>query len=135
MVCWVTWNCSIVKHKHDRQLKDNFALSSRLFQIVCHTMFATTFPEWNWNEHWGRINKFPKTTGSLPKYRFPINGILKQFYQVIRFELGHAAFIKQLQVEQGVPRKNLVFNAVNKVCRLLAYIIRHATANDVSVWY
>ena len=63
----------------------------------------------------GKNKQISKDDRKSSKIKIPIIGILKQFFQVIGFELGPAAFIKQLQVEQGVLRENLVFNAVNKV--------------------
>lgn len=63
----------------------------------------------------GKNKQISKDDRKSSKIQIPIIGILKQFFHVIGFELGPAAFIKQLQVEQGVPRENLVFNAVNTV--------------------
>ena len=56
----------------------------------------------------GKNKQISKDDRKSPKIQIPIIGILKQFFQVIGFELGPAAFIKQLQVEQGVQRENLV---------------------------
>lgn len=81
----------------------------------------------------GKNKQISKDDRKSSKIQIPIIGILKQFFQVIGFELGPAAFIKQLQTEQGVPRENLVFNAVNKFFFVFAHIVRHAIANDVSV--
>ena len=63
----------------------------------------------------GKNKQISKDDRKSSKIQIPIVGIMKQFFQVIGFELGPAAFIKQLQVEQGAPRENFVFNAVNKV--------------------
>lgn len=63
----------------------------------------------------GKNKQISKDDRKSSKIQIPIVGIMKQFFQVIGFELGPAAFIKQLQAEQGVLRENLVFNAVNKV--------------------
>lgn len=63
----------------------------------------------------GKNKQISKDDRKSSKIKIPIIGILKQFFQVIGFELGPAAFMKQLQAEQGVLRENLVFNAVNKV--------------------
>ena len=63
----------------------------------------------------GKNKQISKDDRKSSKIQIPIIGILKQFFQVIEFELGPAAFIKPLQGEQGVLRDNFVFNAVNKV--------------------
>ena len=49
----------------------------------------------------GKNKQISKDDRKSSKIQIPVIGILKQFFQVIGFELGPAAFIKQLQVEHG----------------------------------